>query len=258
VASCTGAENADRRESLPGAPFVAAQAVTGPPRVLEEETSTIRATTSTGPKKRPGPIERRTVGAVALGDRLLVRNRPKPAASARALPVENPIGQRLVFLVLGRADRSGTRWLKLALPERPNGSAGWVRRRSTKLITLRHRIEIDISEHSLRHYRDAELLQHFSVGVGRAATPTPPGVQFVWARVPQPDPSGPYGSFALGLSGFSPVLLDWPGGGRIAIHGTANPQDRGLDVSHGCIRVFNPQMNRLRRVPLGTPVIIQR
>ena len=29
-------------------------------------------------------------------------------------------------------------------------------------------------------------------------------------------------------------------------------------VSHGCIRVYNPDMRKLRRVPLGTPVIIKQ
>ena len=64
--------------------------------------------------------------------------------------------------------------------------------------------------------------------------------------------------FALGLSGFSPVLKDWPGGGRMAIHGTAHASDRGLMVSHGCVRVYNDDMVDLRRVPLGTPVVIRR
>ena len=63
---------------------------------------------------------------------------------------------------------------------------------------------------------------------------------------------------ALGLSGFSPVLKNWPGGGRMAIHGTAHPDDRGLMVSHGCVRVYNDDMVDLRRVPLGTPVVIKR
>jgi lipoprotein-anchoring transpeptidase ErfK/SrfK len=64
--------------------------------------------------------------------------------------------------------------------------------------------------------------------------------------------------FALGLSGFSNVLTDWPGGGRMAIHGTPYASNKGQMVSHGCIRVYNPDMRKLRRVPLGTPVIIKQ
>jgi lipoprotein-anchoring transpeptidase ErfK/SrfK len=53
------------------------------------------------------------------------------------------------------------------------------------------------------------------------------------------------------------VLSDWPGGGRAAIHGTAVATDRGQKVSHGCIRVFNKDMKKLEKLPLGTPVLIQ-
>ena len=81
----------------------------------------------------------------------------------------------------------------------------------------------------------------------RRPRPTAAGRFFVWARVPTHDPTGPYGVFALGLSGFSDVITDWVGGGRIAIHGTADPSDRGLDVSHGCVRVYNPQMRDAHR-----------
>ena len=42
----------------------------------------------------------------------------------------------------------------------------------------------------------------------------------------------------------------------MAIHGTDNPYDRGQQVSHGCVRVYNPQMEQLRSVPMGTPVLI--
>jgi lipoprotein-anchoring transpeptidase ErfK/SrfK len=82
------------------------------------------------------------------------------------------------------------------------------------------------------------------------------GTFYVWAQVPQASPFGPYGVFALGLSGFSPVLKDWPGGGRMAIHGTSDPADQGQMVSHGCVRVYNPDMTLLKHVPMGTPVVI--
>ena len=58
------------------------------------------------------------------------------------------------------------------------------------------------------------------------------------------------------LSGFSNVITEWVGGGRMAIHGTSDPSDRGHDVSYGCVRVYNPQMKDLTDVPLGTPVWI--
>ncbi|HZD17836.1 MAG TPA: L,D-transpeptidase, partial [Actinomycetota bacterium] len=110
---------------------------------------------------------------------------------------------------------------------------------------------------TLRLYRDGELVRRLRVGIGAGATPTATGTFAVWVRVDYANPAGPYGESALGLTGFSPVLRDWPGGGRMAIHGTDDPSDRRRSVSHGCIRVYNPELRLLRDVPLGTPVTIR-
>jgi hypothetical protein len=184
---------------------------------------------------------------------------PGPGAvPAGKLPAGNDFGQRMaLFSESSFRDRTGARWLKVRLPIRPNGSTAWVRARDVQLAQVHDRIVIDLSERTLWHYRDGEILDRFSVAVGSPTYPTTPGRFFVWALVDYPHPSGPYGSYALGLSGFSDVITNWPGGGRMAIHGTADPTDRGRAVSHGCIRVFNPQLEHLRNVPLGTPVVIR-
>jgi lipoprotein-anchoring transpeptidase ErfK/SrfK len=184
---------------------------------------------------------------------------PSTAAGKRwAFATRNPVGQPIEFLVAKTArDRNGNPWLRILLPIRPNGAAGWVRMGEVTVRKVEQRIVIDLSDKTLRYYTHGHLERDFSVGIGRPETPTAVGTFYVWAQVPQASPSGPYGVFALGLSGFSPVLTDWPGGGRMAIHGTANPADRGLMVSHGCVRVFNDDMVALRRVPLGTPVVIR-
>ncbi|MGZ5297282.1 MAG: L,D-transpeptidase [Actinomycetota bacterium] len=176
-----------------------------------------------------------------------------------SFPTRNPVGQTLEFLVAKTArDRKGNPWLRIWLPIRPNGAAGWVRMGAVTVQRVHQRIVVDLSDKTLRYYRDGHLEHDFSVGIGRPETPTAVGTFYVWAQVPQASPAGPYGVFALGISGFSPVLKDWPGGGRMAIHGTANPSDRGQMVSHGCVRVYNDDMIDLRRVPLGTPVVIKR
>jgi lipoprotein-anchoring transpeptidase ErfK/SrfK len=171
----------------------------------------------------------------------------------------NPVGQRLAFLVTdtARDDRGGA-WLEVLVAIRPNGAHGWVRRSEVRVKRSHDLIVVDLSGRTLRRFHDGALAQAVSVGIGRPQTPTATGTFFVWAHVPQASASGPYGVFALGLSGFSEILTDWPGGGRMAIHGTADPADRGQMVSHGCVRVFNPDMLDLGRVPLGTPVIIRR
>jgi lipoprotein-anchoring transpeptidase ErfK/SrfK len=94
--------------------------------------------------------------------------------------------------------------------------------------------------------------------VGAEITPTPTGDYYVNQRLTAPDPWGPFGPAALGISAFSPVLQDWVQGGPIAIHGTNDPSSIGAAASHGCIRVRNDILERIFRATLaGTPVAIR-
>ncbi|MEA2550296.1 MAG: hypothetical protein QOE25_65, partial [Actinomycetota bacterium] len=222
----------------PTATSVISAPVTGPGRVLPTGTFVARAKTAT----------------------LLVEKNPFGAAGTRyRLPSTNAFGQKVSFLVTG-TDRTadGVPWLHIQLGISPNGSAAWVAPDEVSLTRVADSIVVDLSERRLRYYHSGALAETFRVGVGQPQWPTTPGHYFIWAKVPQASPFGPYGVYALGLSGFSTVLTDWPGGGRMAIHGTANPSDRGQQVSHGCVRVYNPDMEKLKRVPMGTPVTIQK
>jgi lipoprotein-anchoring transpeptidase ErfK/SrfK len=163
-----------------------------------------------------------------------------------------------MLVVADKTGADGSMWVRVQLPLRPNGRTAWVPGRDVRLVKLHDRIVVDLSARTLSRYRDGKLIDRFLVGVGRPAFPTAIGTFYVWQKVNFGEWYGPYGIYALGLSGFSPVLSDWPGGGRMAIHGTYNSADMGHRVSHGCIRVYNRQMKKLRTVPLGTPVIIKR
>jgi lipoprotein-anchoring transpeptidase ErfK/SrfK len=197
------------------------------------------------------------IGARSRRARLAVWSRPGIKVARQLLDTTNPLGQRTVLLVRGRPRTiTGRVWLPVLLPQRPPGSSGWIRLADVHLLRLHQRIVVSLAAHRLTWYRRGSIAARFGVAVGRPAFPTPRGIFYVWARVPEPGPSSPYGVYALGLSAMSPVITDWPGGGRVAIHGTANPADVGRDVSHGCIRVYNPNMTRLEAVPLGTPVIV--
>jgi hypothetical protein len=194
----------------------------------------------------------------AVGPRFRIYRAPGPGAVlTMRLRATNDWAQPLALpAVDGFVDADGTAWYRVRLPVRPNGSLGWVRGEEVQARVLHERIEVDLSAHRLRRVQAGETVTTISVADGASATPTPPGRFFVWAHVPTGEPHGPYGVFALGLSGFSDVITDWIGGGRLAIHGTDDPGDRGHDVSHGCVRVFNPQMRSLTDIPLGTPVWI--
>ena len=226
----------------------------------EAESSVVEAERSDETSPRDADLERFTTGrhgVTTSEPKLVVRAHPSRSSSWHEMAMTNPIDQRLVLLIRDSRSSAKRKWFEVLLPERPNGSTAWVDRRDVRIVPLRHRIEVDLSRYRLEHYRNDRLVRRFKVGIGEDRYPTPRGTYYVWAKVPQPSPAGPYGNYALGISGFSPVLSDWPGGGRAAVHGTADGSDRGQKVSHGCVRVFNEDMEKLTGVPMGTPVVIK-
>lgn len=184
--------------------------------------------------------------------------RPAHDHSAFTFDMRNPHGQLTPLLIADAKRREGRAWFEVLLPIRPNGVTAWVREKDITLREAHQRIEVDLSERVLRYFVHDRLEQRLRVGVGTDATPTGTGRFYVWVKVRYSSPYQPYGIAALGLSGFSPVLSEWPGGGRMAIHGTSSPTDRGRAVSHGCVRVLNEELKLLLDVPLGTPVEIRR
>ena len=166
----------------------------------------------------------------------------------------NPDGAPRVFLAVG--SRPG--WWQVLLPTPPNGSSGWVRAADVTTSTTMYRLTVDLSAHRLRVYRDGRLLVDTPAAIGTADTPTPGGQYYLTELLRTPDPGGPYGPYAYGLSGRSETLTRFAGHDPvIGIHGTNQPGMLGRSVSHGCIRVSNSVIRRLAgMLPLGTPVQI--
>ena len=166
-----------------------------------------------------------------------------------------------VLLVLDTRQYKGQTWLRIDLPDRPNGSSGWIREDFVRLKKTSWRVTVNRATHLVTVYRDGHKQRSFRSVVGAPATPTPRGLYAVYEKLAQPNPKGFLGPWALHLTAFSNVLLNYGGGpGRVAIHGRdgaslADPL--GSDRSHGCIRVDDANIRWMARVvPLGTPVLI--
>jgi hypothetical protein len=162
-----------------------------------------------------------------------------------------------VYLALSmRRDAGGQDWVKIRIPGRPNGRRAWVRRESLGSFHV-VRTRLVISHKTLRAtlYRRGKVVWRSPVGLGAPGTPTPKG-RF-WIRERLIGRGGIYGPVAFGTAAYS-RLSEWPGGGVIGIHGTDQPGLIPGRPSHGCIRVPNGKVKRLRRLmPIGTPVRIQ-
>jgi lipoprotein-anchoring transpeptidase ErfK/SrfK len=170
------------------------------------------------------------------------------------LPNPTPAHARLTLLV--RQRKGG--WVQTYLPNRPNGSLGWVRRGGVRLLRDPWAVTVGLRSHRLVLRRADQVIRTFPIAVGKPSTPTPTGRFFLTELLKQPDPSGAYGPYAFGTSAYSDVLLHFgTGNGQIGIHGTDQPWVIGTSASHGCIRLYNRDIVWLaQRLPLGTPVRI--
>jgi lipoprotein-anchoring transpeptidase ErfK/SrfK len=133
-----------------------------------------------------------------------------------------------------------------------------VRAADVRLLRETWAIDVDLSRHRAELLHRGRPYRAFAVAVGTPAYPTPRGTFGVTDRLRTGGPGSPYGCCVLALSGRQPhVAQDWPGGDRIAIHGTDEPASIGTAASHGCLRASETTMHLLMaRVPLGTPVTI--
>jgi hypothetical protein len=158
------------------------------------------------------------------------------------------------------ASRQG--WLRVGLPRRPNGSTAWVPAKDVRLSMTPYRIVIDLATTHLTLDKYGKQVFTAPAGVGTRADPTPTGHYFV-AFFEKPPPATPgYGAFIIVTSAHSDAITDWDGSGDavIGIHGPlgegAEIGTKGARISHGCVRLHEADLLRLRNVPVGTPIDI--
>jgi lipoprotein-anchoring transpeptidase ErfK/SrfK len=187
--------------------------------------------------------------------RVALRARPDGAVVAR-LATRTEFGSPKV---LGVVRRRGA-WLQVTAPERPNGRDGWIPADAARLAGTDLSIVVRRSRRVLELRRGARVLRRMPVAVGRPGNETPLGRFSVTDRLRTTRADSPYGCCALALSGHQPRLVaGWPGGDRLAIHGTPEAGSIGEAVSLGCLRAPRRGIRALLRVvPAGVPVFVRR
>lgn len=162
----------------------------------------------------------------------------------------------IVQVLLVRHAISG--WLQVYLPIRPNDSTGWIRTGGVRLELDPYRVVVDTGTHRITALRADRVIMQARAGIGKAATPTPHGRFYMMEKLRMVPATGPYGTYALGLSAYSNVLTTFgTGQAQIALHGTDEPWTVGQDTSNGCVHLENRVADWLARtLPLGTPVEI--
>lgn len=125
------------------------------------------------------------------------------------------------------------------------------------------RLEISLSRRQVTLYQENTPIKHYPIAIGRPGWETPTGqfqvLQMVqnptWINpltgesIPGGDPKNPLGRYWIGF---------WTNGnGSVGLHGTPNPNSIGKAVSHGCVRMYNKDVEELfSQVSLGTPVTV--
>jgi hypothetical protein len=211
----------------------------GRPRLLDKHERIARF----APVKRPTDARREPAGT---------------AAPVGSLDLRTPEGTNNIVLVLGERREGDGLWVHIRLAVLPNNLTGWVPRRAlggyhfvhTHLIVDRERFTATLLFNRRRVFSAP-------IGVGKPDSPTPAGQFYIRDRLSGfGDPF--YGPIAFGTSARSAVLTDWPAGGFIGLHGTNEPDLIPGRISHGCIRMRNPDIVRLSRLmPVGTPITVR-
>lgn len=189
----------------------------------------------------------------------LARVEPRATAEVVAsLDTMTPEGTTNIVLALEtEEDEDGGLWVRVRLPVLPNNTTGWVPRSALGGYTIvRTHLVVDLDGLTATLYRDGKGVFRAPVGVGAPAWPTPKGRFYIRNKLESFD-SPFYGPLAFGTSARSATLTDWPAGGFVGIHGTNRPELLPGRVSHGCIRLANPDILRLARLmPVGTELTI--
>jgi hypothetical protein len=209
-----------------------------------------------------GPPKMISAWAYPAHPALLRKNPAMSAPEVGRVRFNTELGNAEVYAVSATVTgNDGKVWVRVDVPGRPNGRFGWVR---ADLLGSLHPIRqlLVISRGKLRatlfRSQTKKVLFSAPIGIGRAGTQTPRGDYYIREGTQIDGEGGAYGPFAFGTSAYSPGLSDWPLGGVIGIHGTNQPELIPGRVSHGCIRMRNADILRLRRLlDLGARVRIR-
>jgi lipoprotein-anchoring transpeptidase ErfK/SrfK len=124
-------------------------------------------------------------------------------------------------------------------------------------------ITINKSKNILTLYNGGKPVKKYPVAVGNPSTLTPSGKFTIVNKVINPAWGG--GGYAKPIKGGSPsnplgyrwMGLSLKGGSSYGIHGTTDPYSIGTYASHGCIRMFNFDVESLfPKIPMNIKVYI--
>jgi lipoprotein-anchoring transpeptidase ErfK/SrfK len=195
--------------------------------------------------------------AIAQGESPIYRQPNAHSGVLNKLAFYTPDNEALqTYEFIGTRVVGGTLWEHIGVPMRPNGQTGWVKRSWLGAAQVVHTlIVVNIPTETLTVYNHGKVIFATPVGTGASGTPTPTGHFWIAEAFPSSDPV--YGPWAFGTTDRANDT-DFPDDSIVGIHGTDEPNLIPGDPSHGCVRLKDADILRLKSlVTIGTPVWIQ-
>jgi len=131
-----------------------------------------------------------------------------------------------------------------------------------RIPTDRANVIVDLDARAVLYRHGDEVVQVWDCGIGKAGHETPEGTFTIGDKIERPPLSTkglPYGHPDNPLGSRWLALLRDGQKSSYGIHGTSDPSGVGGEVSLGCIRMRNEDVNELFEIlPRGAEVIIQR
>jgi lipoprotein-anchoring transpeptidase ErfK/SrfK len=133
----------------------------------------------------------------------------------------------------------------------------------SKPIANVERLEIKLSTRKVTLYQGKKPIKSYRIAVGKRGWETPIGKFKVMSMVRNPAWASPFTGVVIpGGTSQNPLGKYWIGfwtNGKnwIGFHGTPSTASVGRAVSHGCIRMYNKDVQELfKQVKVGTPVTV--
>ncbi|MBO3464332.1 L,D-transpeptidase [Aetokthonos hydrillicola Thurmond2011] len=124
-------------------------------------------------------------------------------------------------------------------------------------------IVVNLSDRRVYVYRQAQVIASYPIGVGKKGWETPTGSFQVLNKLVYPIWRHPITGKVFQAGTDSPLGDRWigfwsDGQNQIGFHGTPDEELVGSSISHGCLRMRNPDIRMLyKQVKMGTPVEVR-
>jgi lipoprotein-anchoring transpeptidase ErfK/SrfK len=126
------------------------------------------------------------------------------------------------------------------------------------------KVVVDLSDRRVYVYRQNTVIASYPIGVGKKGWETPTGTFEVMHMQHYPAWRHPITGKIFAAGPLSPLGERWigfwsDGHNEIGFHGTPNSELVGSPVSHGCLRMRNPDVRLFyEQVSLGVPVQVRK